>query len=197
MKTLRAFVAESVSPEDFYSRRWEGHIVEEIVRLLGGRTFYRIVMTRTLLGKAIRHATKYECDVFHLSCHGDESGICVADGTDMSWNDLADAFQRPNQSLSALILSSCLGGDAGVARAFRERPWRPQVIFGTEAKGENKLTFPGACISWPILYTELINRGITRGVFQEAVKKMNALTPHGFVYWRWDGKKYLRYPGRP
>jgi len=35
MKKLKAFIAESVSPEEFYHRHWEGHVVEEIVRLWG------------------------------------------------------------------------------------------------------------------------------------------------------------------
>ncbi|MGB7434183.1 MAG: hypothetical protein WBR26_04880 [Candidatus Acidiferrum sp.] len=37
MKKLKAFIAESVSPEEFYNRDWEGHVAEEIVRLLGGK----------------------------------------------------------------------------------------------------------------------------------------------------------------
>ena len=62
----------------------------------------------------------------------------------------------------ALILSSCLGGDAGAARAFKAQRRRPQVIFGTE--GKHKLTFSGACISWPVLYTELVENGMKRNV---------------------------------
>lgn len=192
MANMQVLVAESVSPNDFYSRRWEGHVVEEIVRLLGGRAVYRIVMTRPLLFRAIQLAAKNRCGVFHLSCHGDEKGIQLTDGTNLSWEGLADAFQKADPMPSALILSSCRGGDAGAAHAFTRRPRRPRVIFGTV--GENALTFPGACISWPILYTELIRRGVERKAFVEAVDKMNLIAPHKFVYRRWKEKKYWRYP---
>jgi hypothetical protein len=42
MDKFKILVAESISADDFYERDWEGYVVEEIVRLLGGRTFYRI-----------------------------------------------------------------------------------------------------------------------------------------------------------
>jgi hypothetical protein len=96
---------------------------------------------------------------------------------------------------SALILSSCLGGDKGIAQAFEKHERRPKVIFGTESQ-DKKLTFSGACISWPILYTDLVKRGMTKEVFMDAVDKMNRITPHEFVYRRWDGEKYVRHPSR-
>ena len=96
-----------------------------------------------------------------------------------------------------LILSSCVGGDGGIARAFEERKRRPQVIFGAEADDdEHLLTFPTACISWPVLYTILARRGLTGPAFKNAVNKMNHVAPHRFVYRRWDGDAYRRYPRR-
>ncbi len=196
MSKLKVFVVESVFPEDFYHRRWEGHVVEEIVRLLDGRTSYKIVMNVGLLRKAIASASEHECDVFHLSCHGDENGIQLTDKKEISWKDLASLFQKTNHMPCALVLSSCVGGDGGVARAFKECGQQPKVIFGAEANGDNVLTFPGACISWPILYTELVNGGMTPKTFKAAIKKMNKITAHQFVYRRWDGETYLRYPQR-
>ena len=68
------------------------------------------------------------------------------------------------------------------------------MIFGAEADEEEcLLTFPGACISWPILYTSLATRGKNPKAFKDAVKKMNLITPHRFVYRRWDGKEYRCY----
>lgn len=97
----------------------------------------------------------------------------------------------------ALILSSCIGGDHGIARAFEECKQRPDVIFGAEAnEDEHLLTFPGACVSWPILYTALATKGMSPDAFRDAVNKMNKVTTHRFVYRRWDGKKYRRYPSQ-
>jgi hypothetical protein len=80
---VRVYVVESVTPKDFFMRRREGVIVDELVRLLGGRTFYRIVMTSSLLDKAIQRASTKRCDVFHVSCHGNASGIQLTDKTDI------------------------------------------------------------------------------------------------------------------
>lgn len=171
--------------------------MEEIVRLLDGKTSYRIVMNASLLNRAIKRASENAYDVFHLSCHGDEEGIQLSDSTEISWEDLADCFQKADRMPTALVLSSCVGGDRGIARAFKERKRRPQVIFGAEAKEEKGLlTFPGACISWPILYTALATGGMTPEVFKDAVSKMNRITSHQFVYRRWDGEKYRRYPSQ-
>jgi hypothetical protein len=194
---MRAYVAESATAVDFFERRWEGHVVEEIVRLLGGRVFYRIVMTSSLLDRALNNALNRTCDVFHLSCHGDELGIQLTDGTDLSWDELALKFERATYAPKALVLSSCIGGDRGAARAFQGNTFRPDVIFGSEADEPLEITFPGACVAWPILYTELSTLGMARSVFREAVDKMNRVTIHRFVYWRLDDDRYLRYPPRP
>jgi hypothetical protein len=194
---MKAFIAGSVSPEEFYNRDWEGHVVEEIVRLLGGKTSYRIVLNAKLLCKAIKTASENVYDIFHLSCHGSEKGIRLSDKTYMSWGELADCFQKADHVPTALVLSSCVGGESGIARAFKERKRRPRVIFGAEAKEKKHLlTFPGACISWPILYTALATGGMTREAFKDAVNKMNQVTSHRFVYRRWDGEKYRRYPSQ-
>lgn len=195
---MKVYVAESVSAADFFHRRWEGHVVEEIARLLGGRAYHRIVITRDLLAEAIRRATKSECDVFHLSCHGNSSGLALTSGEELSWDELGAAFETAGYAPGALVLSSCLGGDRGAARAFKDRTPRPKVIFGSEGDDENNLTFAGACVAWPILYTELESRGMAREVFREAIDKMNTVAGHEFIYWRWDDDRdgYRRYPTR-
>ena len=64
---IKTFVAESVFPEDFYKRQWEGDVVEEIVRLVDGKTSYRIVINASLLRRAIKNASENAYDIFHLS----------------------------------------------------------------------------------------------------------------------------------
>jgi hypothetical protein len=197
MEMLKVFIAESVSHEDFYDRDWEGHAAEEIIRLLNGRTRYRIVLNKTLLRRAIKEAADNSYEIFHLSCHGDEDGVQLSGKRNMSWQELAEYFQEAKSAPSVLVLSSCVGGDAGIARGFEKLDRRPTVIFGAEATAEDDLiTLPNACISWSILYSVLAAEGMTPEAFKEAVTKMNKVTPHQFVYRRWDGEKYLRYPGR-
>ena len=64
MARLKVFVAESVKPEEFYHRCWEGHVVEEIVRLLDGKTSYRIVLNADLLRRAIKTASEMHTTSF-------------------------------------------------------------------------------------------------------------------------------------
>jgi hypothetical protein len=195
MHPLKVFIAESVSHENFYDRDWEGHAAEEIVRLLNGRTRYRIVLNRTLLRRAIIEASNNSYEIFHLSSHGDEDGVQLSGKRNVSWRELAEYFQEAKSAPAVLILSSCVGGDAGIARAFEKLDRRPTVIFGAEAREkDNLITLPSACISWSILYSALASRGMTPDGFKEAVTKMNKVTPHQFVYRRWDNKGYRRYP---
>jgi hypothetical protein len=195
---LKVFIAESVSPKEFYNRDREGLVVEEIVRLLNGKPSYRIVLNTEFLRKAIKTASRNAYNVFHLACHGNEAGIGLTTvKPTISWDELADLFQETRNMPVVLVLSSCLGGNRGISRAFATRKIRPEVIFGAEADKENVLTFPNACIAWPILYTSLAAMGNNPESFKDAVKKMNHITPHRFVYRRWVGKKYLRYPSKP
>jgi hypothetical protein len=196
MDKFKILVAESLCADDFYERDWEGNVVEEIVRLLRGRTFYRIVITPKYLAKAVTLAAKHKCDVFHLSCHGNETGIFLTDETHLSWKELAKVFQKADPMPKVLVLSSCLGGDKGLAQAFKKSDRRPDVIFGAEADEPDNISFAGACISWPILYTELVDRGLSQSVFMDAVNKMNTITPHQFVYRRWKTDRYVRHPAR-
>jgi hypothetical protein len=196
MKTYKILIAESVFAKDFYKNNREGQVVEAIAHVLHWQSEYKIALDKSHLCKAIKVAAQDGYDIFHISCHGDADGIQLTDETEVSWDDLADCFQGLNHIPKALVISSCVGGDSGVAHAFRSKKLRPTVIFGAEAQDPNEITFSGACISWPILYTLLARTGLTPEAFKEAVAKMNLITKHEFVYRRWQDGKYRRYPVR-
>jgi len=196
MKKFKILIAESVSPGDFYADNCEGHVVEAVARVLHWKANYKIALNAETLCRAIRAASSGEYDILHLSCHGDAKGIQLTDETEVSWAELVDCFQEGDRIPQALIISSCVGGDGGIARAFQNRKRRPSVIFGAEGKAKRRITFTGACITWPILYTSLAKDGLTRDAFKGAVTKMNLITKHEFVYRRWHEGKYRRYPGR-
>jgi len=165
MHKLKVFIAESVTHEDFYNRDWEGHAAEEIVRLLNGRTRYRIVLNKTLLRRAIKEAADKGYGIFHLSCHGDEEGVRLSGKRGVSWRELAEYFREAKSGPAVLVLSSCVGGDAGIARAFEKLDRRPTVIFGAEAtEADDLITLPSAWISWSILYSVLAAEGMTPDV---------------------------------
>jgi hypothetical protein len=196
MKKLDILIAESVFAKDFYDDNREGQVVESIARVLHWESEYKIAIDGKNLRRAIKTACADDYDILHLSCHGDDEGIQLTDETLLSWNELADCFQEGGRMPCALVMSSCVGGDRGIARAFGQRKRRPDVIFGSEATKPNEITFSGACIAWPILYTSLATRGMTPDAFKDAVSKMNHVTKHKFVYRRWYRDHYRRFPRR-
>lgn len=196
MKKYKILIAESVGTDDFYEENCEGQVVLAIAKVLHWRASYKITLDAGTLSRAIKHASQNGYDILHLSCHGDEDGIQLSDLTELSWDHLADCFQDLNPIPKALVISSCVGGDAGVAHSFRSNKRRPTVIFGAEGRKRQRITFPGACISWPILYTSLARAGLTPEAFKDAVAKMNMITKHEFVYRRWHNGNYRRYPAR-
>ena len=196
MQKFKVFIAESVFPEDFYADDREGHVVEAMARVLHWKATYKIALNAETLCRAIKASSSGGYDILHLSCHGSAKGIQLTDETELSWSELADCFQQVERIPQALVISSCVGGDGGIARAFRDRKRRPSVIFGAEGKATRRITFTGACITWPILYTALAKGGLTRDAFKDAVTKMNLITKHEFVYRRWHDGKYRRYPSR-
>lgn len=193
---MKVYIAESVSPENFYDRVWEGHFIDEFVRLMGRRAFYKIVITPQYLDAALADAAQNKCGVFHLSCHGDKSGIRLTDGTDIDWSDLADRFEKAQFSPRALVLSSCIGGHACVSKAFRDQEYKPKVLFGSEAEEPDNLAFESACIAWSLLYTELLTISPDFGRLKDVVRKLNLIMPHQFVYRRWNDetRSYRRFP---
>jgi hypothetical protein len=195
---LKVFVAESVSEDDFYDRNWEGNVAQESLRINKQIPYYRIVMTLPLLRRAVRSAAKRDCQVFHLSCHGCFDGVTLTNGESLNWQDLAKVFQPFASTKRVLVLSSCVGGDAGAAQAFQNEQDRFGWIIGPEATDDDGLlTFSGACIAWPILYTQL-SESTERASFDKAIDNMNRVTPHQFVRRRWDLNEqcYRRHPGK-
>ncbi len=196
MKKFKILIAESVFPDDFYADDREGHVVEAMARVLHWKATYKIALNAETLCRAIKAAANGGYDILHISCHGNAKGIQLTNGTELSWGQLADCFQRMEGIPQALVISSCVGGDGGIARAFWDRKRKPRVFFGAEGAARRRITFTGACITWPILYTSLAKAGLTRDAFKDAVTKMNSVTRHEFVYRRWHEGKYLRYPSR-
>ena len=64
MSSLRIFIAESVSAEDFYEGRVDGYAANEVLKIQGVSTIYRMVLTRTLLDASVREAGRQGCGLY-------------------------------------------------------------------------------------------------------------------------------------
>lgn len=200
MAGFKVFVAESNNPVDFYLGKLDGYAANELLKVLRVPSRYRIVLDRKMLKKAVAEAAKFEADIFHLSCHGDELGIQLADGDDLDWDALAEDLAPLAAPNRIFINAGCVGGHNGIAKAFRATRKRFGFLCGsTRSVDDGGVGYHDACLAWSILYNVLANHGSrSRVAFQDAIDRINAAVAGDFVYRRWDGKNrcYRSYRGR-
>ncbi|ESX20338.1 hypothetical protein X747_29100 [Mesorhizobium sp. LNJC384A00] len=192
MSEMSVFIAESVSPVDFYIGRTDGRAAFEVVRLHQVRCEYRVVLDRLRLKKAVREALKGDFGVFHLSCHGADDGVRLSDGTDLSWTELAEILKPLASVDRLLVMACCSGGYAGLATELRKAGAVFGYVFGSTA--EAGVTFTHSCLAWSALYNGLIEGKFTRKGVQKTIDRINGIAIGDFVYRRWGGAKYLHYP---
>jgi hypothetical protein len=128
---MKVFIIESSYPEDFYRRQLDGIAAQGILNILRIRNELRFALDREHFEKAIADAKAQNSTVIHLSCHGDEDGIALANNYQPSWDKFADLFQHNNWSPKALVMSACCGATSGIRDAFKDKSKKPEIIFGS------------------------------------------------------------------
>jgi len=118
---VRVFIIESSYPEDFYKQKLDGIAAQGTLNILGVTNEFRFVLDRQHFERAIADARGLNCGLIHLSCHGDEDGIALADNHQPAWDEFADFFQRNNWCPNALVMSSCCGATSGIRKSLREK----------------------------------------------------------------------------
>ena len=193
------FVAESVQPVDFYEGRTDGFAANEVLKIQQVRTSYKIVFDKDHLARAVRDARTGDFQVLHISAHGDDRGTSLTDGNSVTWLDLAELLRTfggaPNKATRILVVSSCMGGYVGLSKALQRHNVAFRFIFGSTARAG--VGFTHSCLAWSILYNRLVELGSSRfdlAKLRITLDKINQVVPGDFVYRRWNGKVYLRYP---
>lgn len=186
----RVFIAESLAPDDFYDRRVDGFAANEVLKIQGCASDYRVVLNRKFLRRAIEDASGNGYSVFHLSCHGDENGIQLADSDFIDWLTLARMLRDFANEDRCLVMASCNGGHYGLTKALR----KTRSIFGYVLGSLSKVGFVDSALAWSVLYRDIIEDGLNRATLIHAVEKINSVAPGDFVVRRWNNKIYLRYP---
>ena len=185
------FILESLHPEDFYERRLDGHAANEILNILDVATEYRIAFTKPLAERAISDAVKVECQILHFSSHGNGTGIRLTNGKDLSWKEFVELVKPVAGPEKALVMATCGGGDKELTKALATAGVVFGWVFGSTA---DQVTFSDSCLAWSILYNRLVDHGFEKAALMKTLKAINAAIDGDFVYRRWNGKKYLRYP---
>ena len=193
------FVAESVQPVDFYEGRTDGFAANEVLKIQQVRTSYKIVFDKDHLARAVRDARTGDFQVLNISAHGADGGISLTDGNSVTWLDLAELLRTfggaPNKATRILVVSSCMGGYVGLSKALQRHNVAFRFIFGSTARAGVGFTHP--CLAWSILYNRLVELGSSRfdlAKLRITLDKINQVVPGDFVYRRWNGSVYLRYP---
>lgn len=196
----KVYVIDSNYPEDHFSERADGIIVQHVLRALGIRADLKLALDRDHFRKAITRAIKASCDVIHVSTHGNKHGIAVCNDVRGSglrqgfeWPDFVELFQRPDEPPQVLVMAACNGASSNLAKAFSNVPKRPKIIIGsTDAR------YPADYVAaWALLYRHFKRSGINRDAAQAVLEDICAVVHKNFRYLRWDEnrERYLRYPG--
>jgi hypothetical protein len=197
--SFSVFIAESVQADDFYEGRTDGFAANEVLKIQQVRTSYEIVFDIDHLVRAVNDAVAGDYEVLHLSAHGNDSGITLTDRGIVTWLDLAEIVKSFGGSRrgpdKVLVVSSCMGGYVGLSKALQKVGVAFRFIFGSTAN--TGVGFTHSCLACSILYNRFVELGSSRFVLRElrmTLDKINQVVPGDFVYRRWNGTVYLRYP---
>ena len=185
------YIVEALNPKDFYERRLDGHAANEMLRILGTRTQYRIAFTQALLRRAITEAAEGNFEVLHFSSHGDSAGVELTNGKTLNWAQFVDLIRPASGPNKALVMATCGGGDKELTKALIGAGVKFGWVFGSTA---DTIAFSDSCLAWSILYNRLFDHGFERKDLKVTLEAINAAIDGDFVYRRWDGRRYLHYP---
>jgi hypothetical protein len=190
-KLESVYIIESLKPVDFYERQLDGYAANEILRVLGMRSEYRIAFTKSLIGRSIAEAAAGGFEVLHFSSHGNSGGIRLTDGTRLSWAEFAEIVRPASGPEKALVMATCGGGDKELTKALTSAGVVFGWVFGSTVE---EVYFVDSCLAWSILYNRLFDHGFKREDLKVTLKAINAAIRGDFVYRRWTGKKYRHFP---
>jgi hypothetical protein len=185
------YIVESLRSNDFYERRLDGHAANEVLRILGAKTEYRVAFTKRLVQRAIAEAAEDDFDIFHFSSHGNSKGIELTDRSDLNWADFVELVRPASGPKKALVMATCGGGDKELTKALVAAGVVFGWVFGSTA---DTVAFSDSCLAWSILYNRLFDHGFEKKHLQITLAAINAAIVGDFVYRRWDGQRYLHYP---
>ncbi len=188
-RKVSVFLVESMSADDLYDGLVEAEALAQILRLLGVEAACRTVVDRAHLSKAFQQANCLGTSILHFGCHASQGGFNLTSEKDLSWDDLAMIAENQLEK-AVLCLSACEAGNIAAAKAFQKRGAPPSYIVGPETD----VGYAQACVAWSVFYHYLCENGISRHHMQIAMNRMNEAVDGEFLYRRWTGNKYLRYP---
>jgi len=186
---ISVFLVESMRADDLYNGMLEAEAIAQILKLLRVEAVCRTVIDRKHLQKAIQESSRLTASVFHISCHANEEGFDLTATKDLTWAALSEIAKGKLENI-VLCLSACEAGNIATAKAFTKSGHPPSYIVGPETD----VGYAQACVAWSVFYHHLADKGLSKQSMKNALDRMNQAVDGEFLYRRWAGKKYLRYP---
>lgn len=184
---VKIYIIESPGPNDILDNRKEGFALSEILKLADIKnTYYSVVDRKTFSECLNRIYTDIKSIdpvlggiVFHLSMHGNKTGIGLTNGEFIDWTEFYKIFDEFNQRLGYITLpnkitvskfsismSTCEGFSAHIIKDYSEYPLYTSLIGPITS-----VNWSDSLISFATYYHNTIHK--TFGI-KVAVDKMNS-----------------------
>ena len=177
---MKVLIAESSYPEDFCQRELDGVSVAGLLDTIHVKNELRYVLDLTHLRRAVKECVDRGFDVLHVSSHGNDKGIALANDRGPKWDRFVSTFQHASKAPRVFVMSSCCGASSKIGAALTKASHRPEIIFGST----KNLGFSDYAAAWAIVCHRLQADGVSRDSARAALKQISAVVHESFVYRR-------------
>lgn len=174
------FIIESLDPDDEGNGRFEGVFLSHVLRLHGKNPQYRYVRTSSQFFQAIREFGESKYRYLHLSCHGDQEGMCTTNLDEIDFDELAELL-NPHMEGRRLFVSACKMVHEDLAKAIIPASGCTSVVGPTE-----DIAFTDSAVVWASIYHLAFSqdaRRITRDDLQVKLKQASKLFEVSFAFY--------------
>ena len=174
------FIIESLDPDDEGNGRFEGVFLSHVLKLHGKNPKYRYVRTRDQFSKAIREFGKSKYRYLHLSCHGNQKGMCTTNQEKINFDELANLL-KPYMTGRRLLVSACKMVHQDLAKALIPASECTSVVGPT-----TDIAFTDSAVVWASVYHLAFSqdaRRITRDDLQVKLKQACKLFGVSFAFY--------------
>jgi hypothetical protein len=140
------YLIESSYRDDEQNELRERYVIEEILRLAGGRLQHHYIRTRKEFKYFIAEFQESRFHYLHLACHGDLNGVGLTYDS-IPFSDLADILS-PAMDHRRLFVSAC-----DCTRSALARPLFRKSTCYSVVGSRSDIRFHDAAISWAVFYS--------------------------------------------
>lgn len=178
---FKVYIIESPADIDLFENRTEGKALSNILRISEIPYEYLLVTSKRTFGQAfdlikddiseLQEEYLFVWPIIHISCHGNDEGIGLTDGSYLNWNvlyhmleDINICFEEEQNSPILLAMSSCYGLHAIKADWDNEKS-----PFAFVLGHEETIPWDDALIAFSVFYHNFVNKKVTSDIALECM----------------------------